>query len=284
MIPTYLEVNKKSLIKICAVLPVAMLCLSTNPVYADQNDQSSSQTQSSETNKENVSYQTLYIRCINQANGQVLQTFYADTVKVVDGQAQRKNFNIGQIPNKIGQYQLAEKPGNSITVDPTNPSGVTYLTCDYYLPQSKQSSSSAKQTPANKQPNVVRDARNAYQAYHHTAKGFVAPGYYDSQNQHHPKMSMDEWRRRNNMPGSVTPGLTSKKQIAKAKQKANKNSNKVANKKKKAAIAKSQVKMEAKDRNSNIFKFIVVPLILIVIIIVMIPRKFWHRKFGKHTE
>lgn len=279
--------HQKFFIKMCAVLPVAMLCLSTSPVYADESDQSSSQAQSSETNKENVSYQTLYIRCINQANGQVLQTLYADTVKVVDGQPERKNFNIGQIPNKIGQYQLAEKSGSAVSVDPTNPSGVTYLTCDYYLPQNKQNSSSVKQTPTNKQQNIVQDARNAYRAYHHTTKGFIAPGYYDSQNHYHPSMSMDEWRRRNNMPGSVTPGLTSQKQIANAKQKANtkaKKAARIAKKKKKAALARSNAKMEAKDRNSNIFKFVVIPLILVVIIAVMIPRKFWHKKFGKHAE
>lgn len=277
--------HKKFFIKMCAVLSVAMLCLSTSPAYADESDQSSSQAQSSETNKDDVSYQTLYIRCVNQANGQVLQTLYADTVKVVDGQAERKNFNIGQIPNKIGQYQLADNPGDAISVDPTNPSGVTYLTCNYYLPQSKRNSSSVNHTPTTKRQNIVRDARNAYQAYHHTTKGFVAPGYYDRQNNYHPLMSMDEWRRRNNMPGSVTPGLTSKKQITKAKQKVEKKKAKKAaktNKKKKAKLAKANAKMEAKDRNSNIFKFVVIPLILIVIIAVMLPRKFWHR--GKNAE
>ena len=50
--------KRKFLIKLCAALPAALL-LTTTPVLADENDQTN-QPQTSETNKQNVTYQSLW--------------------------------------------------------------------------------------------------------------------------------------------------------------------------------------------------------------------------------
>lgn len=104
--------KRKFLIKLCAALPAALL-LTTTPVLADENDQTN-QPQTSETNKQNVTYQSLYWRCINQYTGQTLQVMYADTVKVVNGVPERQFFNMGQLPERIGDFEIA---GNPLIVD-----------------------------------------------------------------------------------------------------------------------------------------------------------------------
>lgn len=274
--------NKKTIIKLISALPIALIAISPNIAYADNSggEQSSSETSQS---KESVSYQSAYWRCINKENGQVLQTMYADTVKVVDGVPERKMFNLGQVPKQIGDYQLAGQVTTKLEVDPSNPSGMTYIDCDY-LP-AHHSEADEHHIQPDKQQNIVNDAKKAYRNYHHTDKGFVVPGYYDQHNQYHPTMSLDEWRQKNKMPGTVTPGPNSKTQIAAAKNKAKKQEkNKVPGSKekaKKAAMAKNKAEVKAQNRNANILKFVVIPLIALAIISIFIP---WQKIKGKHSH
>lgn len=270
--------KKKMLIKICAILPLSLLLVTPTVTYADNSDQAS--TESSKSNQKNISYQSAYLRCVNQANGQVIQTMYADTVKVVNGVPERKTFDLGQIPRQIGNYKLAKTSSSSVEVDPDNPSGMTYIECDYYLPTHHDENDNHHNHPIETHQNIVNEAKKAYRAYHHTDKGFVAPGYYDSQNQYHPTMSLDEWREKNNIPSSITPGQNSKAQIAATKKKVANKKNKLKKAKKKAAVAKRNAAVQAQNRNMNIFKFIVIPLIALAIISIFLP---WQKLKRKHS-
>lgn len=267
--------KKKNLIKACALVPLAFILASPTVTYADNNDPESSET--SQSNQKNISYQSAYLRCINQSNGQIIQTMYADTVKVVNGVPERKTFNLGQVPQQIGNYKLTKNPSTKVAVDPDNPSGITYIECDYYLPAHHDNEDHHQ---AELQQNVVNEAKKTYREFHHTDKGFIAPGYYDKQNQYHPTMSLDEWRQRNNMPNSITPGQNNKAQIAAAKKKIDKKKNKLKKAKKKAALAKKKQAVQVQNRNMNIFKFIVIPLIALAIISIFIP---WQRLKRKHS-
>lgn len=256
--------KRKFLIKLCAALPAALL-LTTTPVLADENDQTN-QPQTSETNKQNVTYQSLYWRCINQYTGQTLQVMYADTVKVVNGVPERQFFNMGQLPERIGDFEIAGNPsygGRALEVDPNNPSGVTYINCAYYLPNKKDSSSAT--TPHNQQhsQNVTKDNHNSHSAIKKT----------------------DKWRHQHKMPNSATSNLNKKQNASpsKAATSSKPNKKKATSKKNKPATAKNHANVQA-ERNSNILKFVVTPLVIIVIAAIYIPRKFWHRNRGKHAE
>ena len=157
--------KRKFLIKLCAALPAALL-LTTTPVLADENDQTN-QPQTSEPNKQNVTYQSLYWRCINQYTGQTLQVMYADTVKVVNGVPERQFFNMGQLPERIGDFEIAGNPsygGRALEVDPNNPSGVTYIDCAYYLPNKKDSNSTTTIHNQQHSQNVTKDNHNSHSA------------------------------------------------------------------------------------------------------------------------
>lgn len=153
--------------------------------------------------KKEITTQTLYWQCVEQDTGKVLKTIKADTVKVINGVPEKKFFYMGELPEKIGNLEIAGNPwgGRDLEVDPNNKSGVVYLKAGYWDAEAYEKRSKNNFGWGDpKQISIINTTLMEYKAYHGTEEGYIAPGYYDDDNLFHATMTVEEWKKKNHMP------------------------------------------------------------------------------------
>lgn len=267
--------------------------------FANENAQPQSE------NKE-ITTQTLYWQCIEQDTGKVLRTIKADTVKVVNGVPEKKFFYMGQLPEKIGNLEIAGNPwgGRDLEVDPNNKRGVVYLKAGYWDAEAfKERSKNNFGWGDPKQQGIINTTLMDYKAYHGTPDGYIAPGYYDDDNMFHATMTVDEWIKKNHMPSrdemkrktqsSIEDGEEDKEMVDEDTN--NTNSSKME----KSALSTSSSKSsqnkssykklriinkhetdEDKGEKHNLWIIAGLAGIVFVGAMFFVPKKFWRKIFG----
>ncbi len=290
---------KNIVFKVASVIALAS-CLTTfvpnQLVFADE-------VNSQQNEDKNVTTQTLYWQCIEQDTGKVLKTIKVDTVKVVGGVPERKFFHMGHLPQKIGNLEIAGNPwgGRDLEVDPNNKSGVVYLKAGYWDAEAfKERSKNNFGWGDPKHQGIINTTLMEYKAYHGTADGYIAPGYYDDDNMFHATMTVDEWIKKNHMPtrdrankssqpiskkdqnsedNETKSIISSEIEESDVSTSSSKDSKKKSNYKKIKIVNKNETNEDKAEKHNS---WILVSLLGVVIVIglFLIPKKFWRKIFG----
>lgn len=190
---------RKKFFEVAAAIFVSLyfaISIPNQVTFADENIENHSE-------KREITTQTLYWQCVEQDTGKVLKTIKADTVKVINDVPEKKFFYMGELPEKIGNLEIAGNPwgGRSLEVDPNNKSGVVYLKAGYWDAEAYEKRSKNNFGWGDpKQISIINTTLMEYKAYHGTDEGYIPPGYYDDDNMFHATMTVEEWKKKNHMP------------------------------------------------------------------------------------
>ena len=292
----------KKIVRGVAVIS-SLLCLinfaPSQIAFADENSDQ-------QIEKKEVTTQTLYWECINQDTGELLKTIKVDTVKVVNGVPERQFFHMGRLPEKIGNLEIAGNPwgGRDLEVDHNNKSGAVYLKAGYYDAEAYEERSKNNFGWGDpKQQGIINTTLMEYKAYHGTSDGYIAPGYYDDNNEFHGMMTVDEWCKKNHMPrerkinpknqssedkedtedqsiDNVSDPEDQEQAVSTNRSKKSKDSNKKNTNERKRSSSQNKVE----NTHSSVFHsslfYLGIVVIGIVVGIFFIPKKFWRKIFG----
>lgn len=258
--------------------------------------------------KKEITTQTLYWQCVEQDTGKVLKTIKADTVKVINGVPEKKFFYMGELPEKIGNLEIAGNPwgGRDLEVDPNNKSGVVYLKAGYWDAEAYEKRSKNNFGWGDpKQISIINTTLMEYKAYHGTEEGYIAPGYYDDDNLFHATMTVEEWKKKNHMPlgdetkqkqqsSNENKDIENKNSSNNTQAETDSLSNESENFQKHSKSNKQmqkpvkQLKIENKRNsaksiehtNHNIWLYASSSIIVLLLGGFLVPKKFWRKIFG----